>query len=131
MYNAALEHSMIHVLEHLSFAAAGFLYWWHLLSPIRSRMRLGGMGPIIYMASTKILVGFLGILLAFAPELIYTAYDHPGTRWGMTAHDDQQVAGLIMALEQSIVMGVALAWLFVRMLSESDEEDERLERYSA
>ena len=41
LYNAALEHGAIHVLEHLSFAAAGLLYWWHLLSPIRSRMRLG------------------------------------------------------------------------------------------
>ena len=41
----------------------------------------------------------------------------------MTAHDDQQVAGLIMALEQSIVMGIALAWLFARMLSESEEEE--------
>ena len=45
LYNAALEHGAIHVLEHLSFAAAGLLYWWHLLSPIRSRMRLGGIGP--------------------------------------------------------------------------------------
>ena len=36
------------------FAAAGLLYWWHLLSPIRSRLRLGGMGPVLYMASTKI-----------------------------------------------------------------------------
>ena len=29
------------------------------------------MGPILYMASTKILVGFLGVLLAFSPELLY------------------------------------------------------------
>ncbi len=36
-----------------------------------------------------------------------------------------------MALEQSLVMGVALAYLFVRMLSESDREDERAERYEA
>ena len=28
-----------------------------------------------------------------------------------------------MALEQSIVMGIALAWLFARMLSESEEEE--------
>ena len=106
----------------------GLLYWWHLLSPIRSRLRLGGMGPIAYMGSTKLLVGFLGIALAFAPELIYDAYDHPGTRWGMTALDDQHVAGLIMALEQSIVMGIALAWLFARMLAESEEEERRAER---
>jgi putative membrane protein len=129
LYDAALQHSLVHTLEHLSFAAAGLLYWWHLLSPIRSRLRLGGMGPIAYMASTKILVGLLGIVLAFAPDLLYDAYDLPGERWGMTAQDDQQVAGLIMALEQSIVMGIALAWLFARMLSESEEEEQRAERY--
>jgi len=129
LYDAAVEHRFVHTLEHLTFAAAGLLYWWHLLSPIRSRLRLGGMGPIAYMASTKLLVGFLGVALAFAPELIYDAYDHPGTRWGMTALDDQHVAGLVMALEQSIVMGIALAWLFARMLSESEEEERRRERY--
>jgi putative membrane protein len=130
MYDAALAHPMVHTLEHLSFGAAGLLYWWHLLSPIRTRLRLGGMGPIMYMASTKILVGFLGILLAFAPDLLY-AYDWTGQKWGLDAIDDQHVAGLIMALEQSIVMGIALAFLFFRMLSESEAEDQRAERYGA
>jgi putative membrane protein len=131
LYDAALNHSFVHVLEHVSFAAAGLLYWWHLLSPIRSRLRLGGIGPVLYMASTKILVGFLGILLAFAPDVFYDVYETGGTRWGLTALDDQHVAGLIMALEQSIVMGIALAYLFVRMLAESEEEDRRAERYDA
>jgi len=130
MYDAALNHSFVHTLEHLSFGAAGLLYWWHLLSPIRTRMRLGGMGPIMYMASTKVLVGFLGVLLAFSPDLLY-AYDWSGTKWGLDAIDDQHVAGLVMALEQSLVMGVALAYLFFRMLSEADAEDERAERYGA
>ena len=131
MYDAALEHGAVHTLEHLSFAGAGLLYWWHLLSPIRSRLRLGGMGPLAYMASTKLLVGFLGIVLAFAPDLIYDFYEHPAKRWGLTALDDQHVAGLIMALEQSIVMGIALAWLFARMLGEAEEEDQRAERYAS
>jgi cytochrome c oxidase assembly factor CtaG len=130
LYDAAIEHPAVHTLEHLTFGAAGLLYWWHLLSPIRSRLRLGGMGPIAYMASAKLLVGFLGILLAFSPDLLYVAYEHPGTYWGMTALDDQHVAGLVMALEQSIVMGIALAWLFARMLSESEEEERRRERYA-
>ena len=118
------------MLEHLSFGAAGLLYWWHLLSPIRSRMRLGGLGPVMYMASTKVLVGFLGVLLAFAPELLYT-YHWSGTRLGLDPLNDQHVAGLIMALEQTLVMGVALAYLFFRMLSESEEADRRAERYEA
>jgi cytochrome c oxidase assembly factor CtaG len=129
MYNAALRNGNVHVLEHLSFGAAGLLYWWHLLSPIRSRLRLGGMGPVLYMASTKILVGFLGVLLTFSPTLLYGFYDtHGATRWGLTALDDQHVAGLIMALEQSIVMGIALAYLFTRMLQEAEEKNLREER---
>jgi cytochrome c oxidase assembly factor CtaG len=131
LYDAALNHGMIHVLEHLTFGAAGLLYWWHLLSPIRSRLRLGGLGPVFYMASTKLLVGFLGIALTFSPDLLFTFYASPGSRWGLSALDDQHVAGLVMALEQSLVMGVALAYLFIRMLAESDKEDERAERYEA
>jgi putative membrane protein len=131
LYNAALRHSGVHVLEHLTFGAVGLLYWWHLLSPIRSRMRLGGLGPVAYMASTKLLVGFLGILLAFAPTLLFTFYGGNVTRWGMSPLTDQHVAGLIMALEQSVVMGIALAYLFVRMLAESEEESRRAERYAA
>jgi putative membrane protein len=129
MYEAALEHSFIHVLEHLTFAAVGLLYWWHLLSPIRSRMRLEGLGPVLYMASTKIAVGLLGILLAFSPDVLFDFYKVDGTRWGLSPIDDQHVAGVLMALEQSLVMGVALAYLFIRMLQESEEADQRAERY--
>jgi cytochrome c oxidase assembly factor CtaG len=127
LYDAALRHSGVHILEHLTFAAAGTLYWWHLISPIRSRLRLGGMGPVAYMASTKILVGFLGIGLAFNPHKLY-GYAWAGKRWGMTPLDDQHVAGLFMGLEQSIIMGIALAYLFARMLAESEREAQRQER---
>ena len=64
----------MHAFEHLCFAAAGTLYWWHLLSPIRNRHRLTGLGPVGYMVSTKLLVGLLGIVLAFAPASFYPFY---------------------------------------------------------
>ncbi|MEA2224668.1 MAG: hypothetical protein QOH83_3044 [Solirubrobacteraceae bacterium] len=131
MYDAALEHPVLHVLEHISFGLAGGLYWWHLLSPIRARRRLGGMGPIVYMLGTKVLVGLLGILLTFAPEAIYDFYERQPGYWGLSPGTDQAVGGLIMALEQSIVMGIALVFLFVRALGESDREDERAERYAS
>jgi cytochrome c oxidase assembly factor CtaG len=130
MYDAALEHPAIHVLEHLLFSLAGGLYWWHLLSPIRSRKRLGGMGPVLYMVSTKVLVGLLGVGLAFAPHAIYDFYERQPGYWGLSPATDQAIGGLIMATEQSIVMGVALAYLFVRALEESNRANEREERLS-
>ena len=46
----------------------------------------------------------------------------------------QQELGLdpgpeLMALEQSVVMGIALVWVFVNMLNESEREAQREERY--
>jgi putative membrane protein len=128
LYDAALTNASVHVLEHLMFAASGLLYWWHLISPIRSRLRLGGLAPVAYMASTKLLVGALGVFLAFYPSLLYDEYAIAGERWGMSPVDDQHVAGLIMGLEQSLVMGVGLAYLFARMLSEAEAADRREER---
>jgi putative membrane protein len=129
MYDLALRYPNIHAIEHLCFIFAGGLYWWHLLSPIRNRMRLGGLGPVLYMVVTKLLVGFLGIVLAFAPHAIYPFYEHRPHYWGLSAHEDQSMAGLLMALEQSIVMGTALVYLFVRMLDESERDEQRSERY--
>ena len=40
--------------------------------------------------------------------------------WGISASEDQSIAGLIMAVEQSLVMGIALVALFFRALAESE-----------
>jgi putative membrane protein len=128
-YDVAVRHSAVHVLEHLSFALAGSLYWWHLLSPIRARLRLDGLGPVAYMGATKVLAGALGMGLAFAPSALYPYYVDHARVWGISAIDDQAMAGLIMAVEQSLVMGVALVVLFIRALAESEREQQRRERY--
>jgi putative membrane protein len=127
LYDAALRHSAVHVLEHTCFLSAGLLYWWHLLSPVRGR-HLTGLAPVVYMASTKVVVGLLGIFLTFAPHAIYAFYEHGPRVWGLKPGDDQALAGAIMAIEQSVVMGIALAYLFVRALTESERADQREEQ---
>ena len=129
LYDAALEHPVVHTLEHLTFGAARLV----LVAPAvadPSRLRLGGMDRRRYGVDEdpRRLPRHRARVRA---GLIYDAYDQPGKRWGMTALDDQHVAGLIMALEQSIVMGIALAWLFARMLAESEEEERRRERWGS
>jgi cytochrome c oxidase assembly factor CtaG len=130
LYDAALEHPVVHAFEHTWFMTAGLLYWWHFLSPIRSRVGMRGMAPVVYMLSTKLLLGLLGIAITFAPEPLYAFYEHRAPIWGLTPDDDQAVAGAIMALEQTIVMGIALVALFVRALAESEQEEQRTERYA-
>lgn len=129
MYDLALESSVVHVVEHITFLNAGLLYWWHLLSPIRGRISIGPFGPVVYMLVTKLLVSLIGIAITFAPDALYAFYADGPRVWGLSAGTDQAVAGAIMAVEQSVVMGIALAYLFVKALGESEAEDERAERY--
>lgn len=130
LYDAAARHAGVHVLEHLTFTAAGFLYWWHLLSPVSTRLRREGTTPIVYMLSTKLTVGFLGIALTFAPSALFAYYTRQPHWWGIAPDGEQALAGAVMALEQAVVMGIALAVLFVRMLEQSERDEQRAERYA-
>jgi putative membrane protein len=131
LYDAALAHPLVHALEHTCFIFGGVLYWWHVMAPIAPRHRMRGLGPVLYMLSTKLMVGLLGIAITFAPDALYAFYEDGPQIWGLDPGEDQALAGGLMALEQSIVMGIALVWLFVRALSESEAEEQRAERYAA
>jgi putative membrane protein len=129
LYDAAAAHTGVHVLEHLTFSVAGLLYWWHLLSPVSTRLRRDGTAPVVYMVATKASVGLLGILLTFAPGALFGFYADQPRWWGLDPDADQALAGVAMALEQSIVMGIALAVLFIRMLDASERREQRAERF--
>ena len=54
---------------------------------------------------------------------------HHARVWGLSALEDQGVAGIVMAVEQSLIMGVALVVLFMRALVESERAQQRRERF--
>ena len=128
-YDAALHNTTVHACEHLCFAIAGSLYWWHVLSPIRARRRLTGLGPIAYITAPKFVVGAIGLWLAFTTRSVYPFYAGRPHYWGLSPVEDQNMAGLEMALEQSIVMGIALVYLIYKMFDEAAAEQERRDRY--
>lgn len=129
VYDLTLRSGVAHAIAHMAIAFAGGLYWWHLLSPARQRMRMGALGPVAYMVSTKLVVGLLAVGLAFAPEVLYDEYERLPEFWGLTKLQDQNVAGLFMATEQSLIMGIALVALFAKALSDSERDERRRERY--
>jgi cytochrome c oxidase assembly factor CtaG len=89
------------------------------------------MGAVVYMVATKILVGLLGIGLTFTPDPLYAFYQHQPPIWGLNPIEDESLAGGLMAFEQSVVMGIALVFLFLLALSESDTNERRAERRAA
>jgi putative membrane protein len=128
LYDAAIRHPLVHVLEHMSFFAAGIALWWPLVQPIPMRRRLTGLQPLAYIASAKGGLAALGLVLAWSSTAFYPFYEHAPRIWGLTAVEDQNVAGVIMMVEQSLTLVLVMVWVFVRMLSQSEQEQLRRER---
>jgi cytochrome c oxidase assembly factor CtaG len=128
LYDAATEHPLIHLLEHVSFFAAGVALWWPLIQPVPMRRSLTGLQPVAYIATAKAGLAALGIFLTWSTTAIYPYYETTPRIWGLSPIEDQNVAGVIMMAEQSLTLAIVLVALFARMLQRSETEQLRRER---
>jgi cytochrome c oxidase assembly factor CtaG len=128
LYDAATRDPLLHAVEHLSFFAAGIALWWPLVQPIPMRRALTGLQPLGYIAAAKGGLAALGLFLAWSSSAHYPFYEHVPRIWGLTAVEDQNVAGVIMMVEQSLTLVLVMVWVFIRMLARSEQEELRRER---
>ena len=84
------------------------------------RRGLTGMQPIAYIALCKGGLAALGLFLAWSSTAHYPWYEHTPRIWGLSPVEDQNVAGVIMMVEQSLTLAIVLVWQFVRMLTRSE-----------
>jgi putative membrane protein len=128
LYNAALEHPLIHLLEHAAFFTAGVAVWWPLIQPVPMRRRMTGLWPVAYVGAAKFGLALLGLYLTWSSNVLYDYYEHVPRIWDLSAIEDQNAGGAIMMVEQSLTFVIALVVLFMRMLTQSEAEELRRER---
>jgi cytochrome c oxidase assembly factor CtaG len=128
MYNGALEHPVVHALEHATFFAAGTLLWWPLIQPVPMRRKLEGTMGLAYIFAAKMTLGVLGLYLTWSTAVAFDYYNHVPRIWNLTAIQDQNVGGAIMMVEQALVLLAVFFLLFVKMLTQSEEAEQRRER---
>ncbi len=124
LYDAALEnpHTLLH-LEHALYFATGVAMWWSVVQDAPHRLATGVRAGLVFAAF--ILGSPIGLVLALVPDAVYDFYvDAPERLWGLTALEDQQLAGILMALEQASVFFAVFAVLFLRFLTEEERRED-------
>lgn len=128
LYDATLTTEWIHVIEHLTFAGVGLIFWWPVVDP----MRVAHQQPVSPFVKIAMLVlagippTVLGFLFALVGSPVYDFYARAPRLWGMSAVLDQQVAGVIMFGLGNAVYFVAISVVFLRLFGSpgDDEADE-------
>jgi cytochrome c oxidase assembly factor CtaG len=120
LYDTALEnpHTLLH-LEHALYFLTGVALWWSIVQDEPHRLAAGTRAGLVFAAF--VLASPIGLVMALVPDAIYDFYvDAPERLWGLTALEDQQIAGILMAFEQAAVFFAVVAYWFFRFLAEEE-----------
>ena len=128
LYEAAVRHSVVHALEHVSFFTAGLIMWLPVLETLPAPEWFGTGPKLAYIACVRVVETVLGNVFVWSGAVFYGVYARGDELWGISPLQDQGLAGAVMMIEGSIVTLVALAWLFLRLAQEGELRQELLER---
>uniref|UniRef100_Q07JU3 Cytochrome c oxidase assembly protein n=1 Tax=Rhodopseudomonas palustris (strain BisA53) TaxID=316055 RepID=Q07JU3_RHOP5 len=110
-YAAALADPRIFWAMELSLLGSAMLLWMAVLSPAA---RLGA--ALAMLLGSVVQMGLLGAVITFARTPLYAAHLGVTAPWGLSALQDQQLAGLIMWVPASIpYLAAALALVASRL----------------
>jgi cytochrome c oxidase assembly factor CtaG len=115
-YDWALDTGWALNIEHGILMAAGFLFWWPLVSG-----RLTPPAAIAYLGAAFVASSFLGLAFIFSTHPFYSYYVHAPRLWGFNPTRDQNLGGIAMNGEQTLVFLVAIGWYISRILEEEND----------
>lgn len=131
LYNFALAHEPVHILQHLSFLVTATMFWWPVLGPLPERRMAPGVS-ILYLFAAVAENSALGIVITFMRLGHYPAYLHPDDElgalslirdgWGISAAEDQRLGGLLMWIPGCSVYFVAILGILAHWYAQPDTE---------
>jgi len=127
VYQASVENELVHALQHFSFLGSALLFWWAALHTYGASAERRGLG-ILYLFTTMLQSGLLGALITFSPSVWYPVYAERAAEWGLSALEDQQIAGLIMWIPAGIIYLAAALYMMKTWLSSIQPDEESAPR---
>jgi cytochrome c oxidase assembly factor CtaG len=127
-YEGALRSELLHALQHQSFIIGTMLVWLSVLEPTKRRVP-GGLWKIGQITGVRFAGMFLGMAFLIVQTPIYEGfYGRRALEHGLTALQDQQLAGgLMLGLDFAVMVG-ALSFFFLRSAQDADRDEELARR---
>ncbi|MEJ7809629.1 MAG: cytochrome c oxidase assembly protein [Gemmatimonadaceae bacterium] len=114
VYDLAMRHHAVHIAQHLCFLVSATLMWWPIMSPLPELPRLSFPKQMLYTFLLTLPMALIGVIITYASDVLYPAYQTAPRVWGLSPMADQLVGGLIMWVPGGFVFLAVLTVVFFR-----------------
>jgi len=126
-YQAALRDHLIHDVEHLAFFGTALLFWWPIIEPApRLHERIPRGFAILYLIAATGQNTLLSALIALPERVLYPYYGASSPSFGLSALDDQAMAGGIMWTMGHMYL-IPILLVLAKMLDREEQETRQRE----
>jgi putative membrane protein len=127
LYDATLYSGGLHVVEHVTFIAAGVVLFWPMLAATsaQARWQMSPGAKLLYMLVATLPQDGVALALIFSRVPFYEYYTHaPRLVTSLTPLIDQTVAGAVLMVLGKATMAVAAIAVFVRWFGSEQRADQ-------
>jgi cytochrome c oxidase assembly factor CtaG len=116
LYDLALRSDGWHHVEHACFFLTALLFWRLVILSWPTRSSWPRWAMIPYLALADLQNSALAAILTFSDRVIYPTYAAAPRLWGLSALEDQAIAGVIMWVPGSLAFLLPVLWLVATVL---------------
>jgi putative membrane protein len=116
----AAQHPTVHAIEHATLFYTGLAMWWLIIDPLpRARLRPNGQ-RLALLGFTRLASACVCLPLTWLTATEYPLYAGAPRAYGLSAINDQHLAGAGMCFIEFLVFGIAFVAVFITMLGRDD-----------
>jgi len=120
VFDYVAQHEVIHAFEHATLFYTGLAMWWLIIDPLpRARLRPNGE-RLALLGFTRLASACVCLPLTWLASSEYPLYASAPRAYGLSAINDQHLAGAAMCFVEFLVFGIAFAAVFISMLGRDD-----------
>ena len=121
VFDFSAQHSLVHAFEHATLFYTGLAMWWLIIDPLpRAKLRPNGQ-RLALLGFTRLASACVCLPLTWITSTQYSLYASAPRGYGLSAINDQHLAGASMCFIEALVFGIAFAAAFISMLDRSDQ----------
>lgn len=118
-----LLHHYAHFGAHVLLMSASFLMWWPVFGPLPELPRLTVPFQMGYLFVQSFVPTVLASFITFSEKVWYDLYANAPRTWGISASEDQMIAGLIMKLAGGVIIWFVIAVVFFQWVGREERKE--------